>query len=220
MNILSIPKPEKITGIKGVAHLYQHEEGIGVASISRFHFDEEKNRLYNLRNRMESNGLFHIYSGDYVRLLVNGRVMMSDTPMERLTNKDFIDNAHGRVMIAGLGIGLITQAIQEKENVSEIIVVEKHQDVIRLVADKIMHPKIKILNADIFDNVFDKTDKFDTIYFDIWPTITTDNLQEMAKLHRMYSKNKRTKESYMDSWMRDFLRKKRRSENRYRMWYP
>lgn len=218
MNILSIPKPEKITGVKGVAHLYQQEISKGVASISTFQFDEEKNRLYNLRNRMQSNGLFHIYTGEYVRLLVNGQVMMSDTPMERFTNKKFIDDAHGRVMIAGLGIGLITQAIQDKENVSEIIVVEKHKDVIDLVADKIMHAKIKILNADIFDNVFDKTEKFDTIYFDIWPTITTENLEEMAKLHRMYLKNKRTKESYMDSWMREFLRKKRRSENRNRMW--
>lgn len=218
MNALSIPKPEEITGVKGVAHLYQQEISKGVASISPFQFDEEKNRLYNLRNRMEMNGLFYIYSGEYVRLLVNGQVMMSDTPMERLTNKDFILNAHGRVLIAGLGIGLITQAIQEKENVSEIIVVEKHQDVIDLVADKIMHPKIKILNADIYDNVFDKTEKFDTIYFDIWPTITTDNLEMMAKLHRMYLKNKRTKESYMDSWMREFLRKKRRSQNRHGMW--
>mgnify|MGYP000786328328 FL=1 len=42
---------------------------------------------------------------------------MSDTPMEKETNRDFVHNAHGNVLIGGLGIGLIILAIQNKEDV-------------------------------------------------------------------------------------------------------
>jgi hypothetical protein len=58
------------------------------------------------------------------------------------------------------------------------------------------------------------TDKFDTIYFDIWAKISQENLAEMTKLHNKYRKNKVSKESFMDSWLRDFLRKERQKEMR------
>nr|DAO26089.1 MAG TPA: hypothetical protein [Bacteriophage sp.]DAW88763.1 MAG TPA: hypothetical protein [Bacteriophage sp.] len=55
--------------------------------------------------------------GRYIRLINGCDCVMSDTPMEKETNRDFVHNAHGNVLIGGLGIGLIILAIQNKEDV-------------------------------------------------------------------------------------------------------
>ena len=49
----------------------------------------------------------YIPPGRYTRLMLHGSVMMSDTPSERISNRFFVMNAHGRILIAGLGLGLI-----------------------------------------------------------------------------------------------------------------
>ena len=62
----------------------------------------------------------YVPPGRYARLFVNGTMFMSDTPMERNTNYAVVRNAHGNVLIAGLGIGLrlglrIELALQNRE---------------------------------------------------------------------------------------------------------
>lgn len=58
-------------------------------------------------------------------------------------------------------------------------------------------------------------EKFDVIYFDIWADISTSNLEEMEKLHKKYKCNKRSKSSYMNSWLRDFLKERLKQEEDY-----
>jgi len=199
------------TGVSGVANMYPDKMEIGGAKITKYEFKESENPLYNLRAMRDGGRIFEIYDGEYVRLVVNGELMMSDTPMERYSNRDFIENANGRVFIAGLGIGLIIKAIIDKPEVEEVVVVEKYKDVIDMVAPKFSHPKLKIVEADIFEYKMGKEEKYDTIYFDIWPKISIENLDEMRVLHARFKYHKRSKESYMESWMRDFLRKRKRS---------
>lgn len=210
-------------GVKGVEHLYNDGIEKGCAKILKYDFKEKDNPLYNLRHIRDGNYEHRMYDGTYVKLIINGKLMMSDTAMERITNIDFIDNAKGRVLIAGLGVGLILQAILDKENVSEVVVVEKYQDVIDLVASRFNHPKLKIVCADIFEYELPKTEKFDTIYFDIWADINEDNLKEMKTLHAKFRKNKTSKESYMDSWYKSRLikirAKERREDARYKSWW-
>ena len=67
-----------------------------------------------------------------------------------------------------------------------------------------------------------KEEKFDTIYFDIWATLSTSNLDEMRTLHAKYRRNKASKDSFMDSWVRDYLKRQKAKEDRasrsYRRW--
>jgi hypothetical protein len=205
-------KSETITGISGVQEIFPEELKKGVASLTKYEFSESENPLYNLRVLRNGESFMRMYDGKYVRLHVNGELMMSDTFMERLTNQKFIDRATGRVLIAGLGVGLIIQNIAEKEEVTEIVVIEKYSDVIDIVEPFIKHPKLKIICADIFDYEMSKTEKFDTIYFDIWPNISTDNLPEMETLHKKYARNKSSRKAFMDSWLRDYLKEKNRRE--------
>lgn len=57
------------------------------------------------------------------------------------------------------------------------------------------------------------SEKFDVIYFDIWADISTSNLSEMKQLHNKYRINKRSKDSFMDSWLRDFLKQRLKEED-------
>ncbi len=109
----------------------------------------------------------------YVRLLHKGECVMSDTNMEKRTNADFVINAHGNVLIGGLGIGLILLAIQDKEDVKQITVVEKNMEVIELVGSQLpLNSKVHIVHDDVFE--YKPLFKYNTIYMDIWNYINKD----------------------------------------------
>lgn len=54
-----------------------------------------------------------IQPGTYARLTDKEAhaCIMSNTQMEQVTNREFVKNAHGKVLIGGLGIGMILLAI-------------------------------------------------------------------------------------------------------------
>ena len=77
--------------------------------------------------------------------------------------------------------------------------VEKYQDVIALVAPHHEHAKLTCICADIFNWKPPKNTKYDTIYFDIWNNVCTDNLPEIATLHQRF-KYYKAKNGWMGSW--------------------
>jgi len=142
-------------------------------------------------------------AGEYVRLVRKGDhdPMISDTAMEKETNLDFYEEAHGDVLIAGLGIGMVLLAVQNKSNVTSVTVVEKEQEIIDLVKPQLpLNKKVTIVHGDIFDYI--PTQKFDTIYFDIWDNICGDNWEEMKKLHRKF-RSKLKPNGWMSSWRKE-----------------
>ena len=129
-----------------------------------------------------------IPSGEYVRLSHCGTCVMSDTPMEKRTNAKFVENAHGDILVGGLGIGMILLAIQDKKEVKSITVVEKSPEVIEMVASQLpLNEKVTIVNADVFTWKPSKGQKFDCVYMDIWDSINSDVYhEEMKPLKRKY----------------------------------
>ncbi len=199
----------------------------GVAVVDSYIIDEEKVRKYNLYNIMDGTPWLKMSVGHYVRLKVGGQLMMSDTDMEVNTNADFVENANGRVMIAGLGIGLILHKIAHKVitgEITEIVVYEKFQDVIDLVSPFYKDLPVTYKNEDILEYLPPRGENYDTIYFDIWPEIADTNLDEISMLHIRWKgrKNKSNPKSWMGSWMAKYLRNQRASESRrcrkYREW--
>ncbi len=150
--------------------------------------------------------LHGISVGKYVRLLHKNEVVMSDTDMEKRTNAKFVINAHGNVLIGGLGIGMILLAIQDKSNVDRIIVVEKSKEVIALVKDQLpLNNKIEIVNADVWEYM--PSCKFNTIYMDIWNYINTDvykdSMKPLISKYRKYLVSKEEDEKrFIDCWCR------------------
>lgn len=196
--------------MKGVYQHYHLADGEvkrkGSAALSVVEFKREKDPLTYIQLAMEGAA---ISDGKYVRLHVNGELMMSDTDMEKRSNRVFCSRAMGRVLVAGLGIGLVLYNIMDKPEVTEIIVIEKYQDVIDLVSPYFNSPKIKIICADIMEWKPTKGEKFDSMYFDIWPDACTDNLKQIRFLHNRfkYFKNRSNPNCYMDSWMKNYLQR-------------
>lgn len=182
----------------------------GTIKIETYNFDSKKDFLYNVRCR---EAMYYMYDGDYVRLYVNNQLMMSDTNMERTSNYEFIRYANGDVLIAGLGIGLIIFNILKKDNIKTITIIENNQDLIDVIAPYFKdYPNVKIIHGDIFEWVPDKGIKYDTIYFDIWPDICEDNLDEIKILHNKFKNkiNRNNPNYYMNSWLKDYLKGLRR----------
>ena len=130
---------------------------------------------------------------------------MSDTNMEKRTNSDFVINAHGNVLIGGLGIGLILLAVQQdKEDVKQITVVEKNMEVIELVGNQLpLNSKVHIIHDDVFD--YAPQMKYNTIYMDIWNYINEDIYKEQMKplisRYRRYLVPKSEDENrYIECW--------------------
>lgn len=176
----------------------------GIASVERVTVTQDQAMLARLRDRI------HVMPGEYTRLLVHGQIMMSDTQMEQQSNRDVIINAHGKVLIAGLGIGMILPAILKKACVESVRVIELHSDVIDLVAAHYEHPKLTVEQGDI--RTYQPTEKFNVVYFDIWPDIYEENLKEIAKLHQRgkYWLDRSDPNCWMSSWQVDLLRALRR----------
>lgn len=151
----------------------------------------------NLMARMQG-----ITTGTYVRLTHKGECVMSNTNMEKRTNMDFCINAHGDVLIGGLGIGMIILAIQDKPEVKSITVIEKNQEVIDMVASQLnFNEKVNIICADVFEWKPEKGVKYDVSYMDIWNWVNEDVYEkEMKPLKRRYAR---------------FLRSKQENPNRY-----
>lgn len=121
----------------------------------------------------------------YAKLIINGELVMSETPMEHRTNSDFVLDANGDVLIGGLGLGMIILAIQDKENVSSITVVERSQDVIDAVAHQLpLNNNVKIICDNVF--TYKPSSKYDCIYMDIWSYVNEDIYKEMCALKRRY----------------------------------
>lgn len=170
--------------------------------------EDRKEGDFELSHFEIKNNMYAIFRGipcgKFVRLTHRGSIVMSDTEMEKRTNSAFVINAHGNVLIGGLGIGLILLAIQDKEEVDQITVVEKNMEVIELVGSQLpLNSKVHIVHDDIFE--YKPLFKYNTIYMDIWNYINSDVYQrEMKPLisrYRRYLVPKSEDESrYIDCW--------------------
>ena len=131
--------------------------------------------------------------------------MMSDLSYERSTCLEAVERAHGDVLIAGLGLGMILHPILEKPEVERVTVVEKFPDVIALVSPTLpTTSKLTIVAGDIFEWTPPPGARYDVIWFDIWPDIALIRLAEMAELHRRFAPYLKAENPacWMESWHR------------------
>lgn len=174
--------------------------------IEKFEVTKQEADLHNMRCAFTRRDGF-IVPGTYTRLTRNGTIVMSDTPSEINDHLGFIYVANGRVLVAGLGLGVVVSALCAKEDVDSVTVIEKSKDVISLVAEYIRHEKLTVIEADIFTWKPPKGVTWDFAWFDIWDTICEDNIKEMSRLHRKFARRVKVK----DSWQRDYLLRLRNS---------
>ncbi|RYC70739.1 hypothetical protein EQG79_00875 [Spirosoma sordidisoli] len=136
--------------------------------------------------------------GTYKRLMRGGTVVMSNTPDELFDFHKVQHLAHGSVLINGLGLGCLVRVLLNKSEVTQITVIEKSEDVIALVKPYLVDSRLTIIQADAFSFQPPKGARYDFVWHDIWDYICSDNLKQMAILHRKYAR----RSGWQDSWAR------------------
>jgi hypothetical protein len=187
----------------------------GVAKVVHFEVSKDDSMWTAIRAILDP--MSYVPPGKYAKLIVNGCLNMSDTRMEHHTNFEVVHQARGNVLLAGLGLGMILHPILKKPEVLSVTVIEKCADVIALISPTVKHPRLTIIHGDIYEWKPAKGTKFDTIYFDVWSDQSTDDLEDMRKLHMRFRPYK-VKEGWMNSWRRDILKAEKRRDNQ-RGWY-
>lgn len=143
--------------------------------------------------------------GTYKRLMRHNTTVMSNTPDEIRDFRYFVRRATGKVLVNGLGLGVLLNALLSKSEIEEITVIEKSEDVIRLVAPSVTDPRVTIIKANAFDYQPPKGKRYNAVWHDIWDYICADNLPEMHRLHRKYGR----RTDYQESWCRHLCERQR-----------
>lgn len=179
--------------------------------IERFEISEADSMVSRIRSRFSfsDRGRTPIVPGVYTKLSNEHTLVMSDTPAEIRDHLGFIYSAKGRVLICGLGIGMVTRACLFNSKVDKVTVVEISEDVINLVSPWLKgvaskaETELDIICDDAFTWKPEKEAKWDVSWYDVWNYISTDNYEGMKRLHRRFSKRC----DYQASWCRKEVEK-------------
>jgi len=106
-----------------------------------------------------------------LRFVNTKMVIMSDAPGEYFSMWEYAGRCiGGKVLLGGLGLGILTNLLSLRRDVESITVVEIEPEVIRMVKPYLNnYIPINIIEGDIFD-VFPKleNEEFDSVIVDIW----------------------------------------------------
>ena len=93
--------------------------------------------------------------------------IMQDTTREYREHEDFLNDAHGDIIVAGLGLGMIHQSLIDNPNVKSVTIVEKYQEVIDMVWEHCPKDEtFRLVHADIYEWTPDSN--WDMGWFDSW----------------------------------------------------
>jgi spermidine synthase len=170
----------------------------GIWRVERFTISEEAAQFQSLRMAFKGGGRT-ARAGIYTRLMRGGTLVMSDTWDEKRDHYWFVRQARGRVLVNGLGIGMVLNALLLKQDIEHVTVVEKSPDVIALVAAHYACPRFTVVEADALEYRPPVGERFGAVWHDIWDDICADNLPEMHRLHRRYGR----RADWQGSWARE-----------------
>lgn len=87
--------------------------------------------------------------------------------------QNYAANSLGRVLVAGLGLGLVTGELLNNVDVDSVTVIELNKDVIGLISPLLPEAKnveFEIINKDFYKFINETDEYFDRIIIDLWAT--------------------------------------------------
>jgi hypothetical protein len=190
---------------------FRRERTLGNAKLDPWVISEADAQIEFMKMQIRSSsGGRWVPQGEYVRLLKlqidaleiieEGPIwqtVMSDTPDEFNDHAEPILNAHGRVLIHGLGLGCLLNCIRQRPNVTHIDVVEVDEDVLNLISPFYARDdRVKFHLGSCVDIKWPKGTRWNYVWHDIWTTISDKNLTNdeeaehgisYARLHRKFA---------------------------------
>lgn len=181
--------------------------------VERFTFDPHT--VQGIRYAMAGRSL---PAGTYTRLMEGGGIWMSDTPAEKDDHFEAVQRIQAgqarRVLINGLGLGMVLAAALSYPHVQHVDVVERDERVIKLVGPHYAaDPRVNIVHADAFEQArrgWAPGTRWDVGWSDIWPELNADDLTEHAVLNRSYGRRC----TWHGCWVHDTLLRQRAQEQR------
>lgn len=142
----------------------------------------------------------------------NGREWMTVTPSEINTMTADIQAAYGKVAVFGLGLGYYAFMASQKQDVSQVVVIEREESVISLFEEFILpqfpnRQKVTVIRADAFEYAKNMgKERFDCAYVDIWHDVL-DGVNMYLRMKRLEHHSPGTKFLYwiepsMLAWLR------------------
>lgn len=147
------------------------------------------------------------------RLKHNDGVWMSDLPQEVYQMREPLAQAYGRVLIGGLGLGVVSHLMMQQQKVDWVTTCELQPDVIALVNPYISNRGV-VICADLFEYVAEHIGTFDYAFFDIWAGTGETTWKDYVVQLRRLCRNKINQrdvtcwnEEEMKGQLRDALRR-------------
>lgn len=189
-------------------------EGIsGNVRVKRFEVTEQAAAMERLRSIIGGHGR-GVPAGWYTGLFRNGGLWMSDTPDEMRDHWQVcreIERRGGRVLIMGLGIGMLVKYALDLPQVEHVDVVEIDPDVIALVGPTYAGERCTIHHGDAYTYRFPVGSRWDVVWHDVWAHISGDNVPEMAKLKRSYGR----RADWQGCWAEEESRRAHREDKQW-----
>lgn len=188
--------------VYGYTRVQPHKFGNWI--IEEFEVSEVEAEFFNLRLKFQGKEDQSIVAGKYKRLeqLSTGYVVMSNTPMECNTNEIAYKKACGSVLIAGLGMGMILEAMLSKPEVTHVRIIEIDQDIIEYVGSFFKNDqRVEIIHGDIFKYVPAENEFYNYIWLDIWDDINEKNESDFQMLNTRFKEHC----NEMNLWSMDLL---------------
>lgn len=112
---------------------------------------------------------------------------MVDDPPHWWSMQNYAKHSYGNVLVAGLGLGLVTSELIKNTDVNLITVVEINKDVIDLISPFILHSNdnVTIIEEDFYkfisfgDSENYNYENFDRIIVDLWTTSSSEETQKV-----------------------------------------
>lgn len=111
-----------------------------------------------------------------------GEIIATSHPLETEAFAQYVNEAHGDVLVLGYGLGLLTEALLSKPEVRTVTVVERDERILCLARPD---PKLILINADAWE--YEPTKEFDVGIFDIWSARTYGDHYEQLFLCMKYA---------------------------------
>ena len=146
---------------------------VGIAELRRSHY---KRGVYVMEGVL-GYPVFLVSSPIPVTTLyIRGNQWMVDDPLHWLGMKSIANASSGRVLVIGLGLGLLVHALGANQDIRHVTVVEQERDVISLIKPLLTGVSggtddrywLKIVKADFWS--LKSFDEYETIILDIWTT--------------------------------------------------
>ena len=145
---------------------------------------------------------------NFPAVLEDGNEWMTLTPVDLDTSDFAIERARGKVITFGLGLGYFAYMASEKEEVTNVTVIERSENVIRLFEKYILpqfrnKDKVRVICADAFKYAeFDMPqEEYDFAFVDTWRD-ASDGAPMYKRMKPLEAKNPKTEFTY---WVENFL---------------